>query len=119
MRLQVRGLAVDFLADVADVLAFRARRVVDEVRRLIETVGTTAAFAASRDRPEQTGGMFVDTPPFVGRLLAGRVGRRRRGENSGQRMRMERRGGHERELCLEELEGFVPEDGLRVKTIQR
>ena len=64
--------------------------------------------------------MFVDTPPFVGRFLTGRrgVGRRRRGENGSQRMRMERRG-HERELRLEELEGFVSKDGLRVKTIER
>ena len=64
--------------------------------------------------------MFVDTPPFVGRFLTGwrGVGRRRRGENGSQRMRMERRG-HERELRLEELEGFVSKDGLRVKTIER
>ena len=52
VRLEMRGLAVDLLADVTDVLPFRVRRVVNDVRRLIETVGTTAAFASARDRSE-------------------------------------------------------------------
>ena len=52
VRLEMRGLAVDLLADVTDVLPFRVRRVVNDVRRLIETVGTAAAFASARDRSE-------------------------------------------------------------------
>ena len=107
MRLQVRCLPVDLLADVTDVLPFRCRRIVSARRRLIETVRTATAFAASSDRAEDIRRVLVDTPPLLRALLP----------------RRQRRGTEERrkqgQLGMKDLQCFMSKDGFGVQIIQR